>query len=498
MKTSLSKPIEVRVHKNASSRAKADLLVIPYFMKEKASPVQASASVELTEEQLRPLNLGDFNGSANQILCLYQEGQKEPRILLLGLGAVSSITTERLRRAYSAVLKWCQEHKLNTANLLLPKLESLPTSESVRGVIEGILLTNYTFHHNLPNDKQPTLSTVRLIGDATSRQVQEAVGVCQGILYARDLINENADQLTPPELAKASLSLAKSYPKLKATIFDEKRIKKEGLSLLEAVGRGAVHPPRFILLRYQGNPRSKDHTVLVGKGITYDTGGLNLKNPTGMEHQRSDMGGAGAVLGAMRALAELQLPVNVTAVIPSAENAIDANSYKQGDVYPSYSGKTVEIGNTDAEGRLILADALSYAVRNLKPSRVIDFATLTGAIVIALGDAAAGLFTNDDALAEELSAAGKTSEDQVWRLPLIEEYTSKLSSDRADLCNVGDRGGASITAALFLQAFVEETPWAHLDIAGVRFRKEAKHYHPKGATGFGVRLVIDFLRRLAK
>jgi len=474
------------------------VLVVPYFKEDRGSPAQCCKAIELTNEQLHPIQLGDFDASFEQTVCVYQEDGKEPRTLLLGLGPASSITLERLRRAFATVSKWCRENKLEVANLLLPQIDSLTTEEVVRGVTEGLLLSNYKFSHKKPDQKQNTLRTIRFVGDATSRQVQQTIAVCPAAAYARELGNESADRLTPPELAKAAQALSRTCDRLKITIFDEKRIKKEGMGLLEAVGRASLHPPRLIILRYQGKPTSKDHTVLVGKGVTYDTGGLNLKNPSGMEHQRSDMGGAAAVLGTMRALADLRLPINVTAVIPTAENAIDAASYKQGDVYSSYSGKTVEIGNTDAEGRLILADALSYAVDKLQPSRIIDFATLTGAIVVALGDAAAGLFCNDDTLAAELFAAGESSHDTVWRLPLIEDYQSKLSSDRADLSNVGDRGGASITAALFLQAFIEDTPWAHVDIAGVRFRKDAKHYHPKGATGFGVRLTIDFLRRLMK
>lgn len=267
------------------------------------------------------------------------------------------------------------------------------------------------------------------------------------------------------------------------------------MGLLLAVNRGSDSDPAFIIIEYKGNPKSKEKTVLVGKGITYDTGGLNIK-VSNMETMKGDMGGAAAVMGTIVAAASLDLKVNVTAVIPTTENSISSRSYKPGDIYKSYSGKTVEIGNTDAEGRLILADALAYAVDHLKPTRLIDLATLTGAMIIALGTETIGLFSNNDALADGLIRSGSDTYERVWRLPLHEEYRDQLKSDFADIRNIGGRAAGSITAAIFLQEFVGKTPWAHLDIAGTAYLEDgAKRYHPKYGTGSGVRLLIDFLEQ---
>jgi leucyl aminopeptidase len=283
---------------------------------------------------------------------------------------------------------------------------------------------------------------------------------------------------------------------VKATVFDKKRIQKEKMGLLLAVNQGSSIDPAFIILEYKGNPKSKDHTVVVGKGVTYDTGGLNLKPTGSMETMKCDMSGAACALGTIHAAASLGLKVNLTAVIPSTDNSIDSKSYKPGDVYSSYLGKTVEIGNTDAEGRLILADALAYASKNLKPTRMINFATLTGACVIALGEETSGLMSNNDPLAESISRAGNETFERAWRLPLFEEYKSQLDSDIADISNTGGREAGTITAALFLQEFVGNTPWAHLDIAGTAYLKKSRRYHPKNGTGVGVRLMIQLLENL--
>lgn len=270
----------------------------------------------------------------------------------------------------------------------------------------------------------------------------------------------------------------------------------EKMGLLMAVSRGSAVDPAFIILSHTGAPKSKEHTVLVGKGVTYDTGGLNLKPPSSMETMREDMSGAAAVLATVATAAALKLKCNVTAVVPTTENAIGASSYKMGDVYTAYNGTTVEIGNTDAEGRLILADALAYAEKKLKPTRMIDLATLTGSVVIALGDEFAGLFTKDDKLAKTLQQAGKKSQELLWRMPLPKSYFKKLKSNVADLRNIGSRAGGSIQAALFLEHFVKKTAWAHLDIAGVAFQTSESGYWPKNGVGFGVRLLINFLSSL--
>ena len=275
----------------------------------------------------------------------------------------------------------------------------------------------------------------------------------------------------------------------------KKQLEKEGFGLLLAVNRGSSCDPALIILQYRGQPHSNNNTVIVGKGITYDTGGLNLKVGVGMETMKCDMGGAAAVLGTMLAAATLGLKTNLTGVIATTENSIGPDSYKPGDVYTSYLGKTVEIGNTDAEGRLVLADALAYANAKLAPTRMINLATLTGSIVIALGEEATGLMSNSDELSLALSEAGETTYERVWRMPLYDEYQERLKSDFADLINVAGRPASANLAGMFLKEFVGKTPWAHLDIAGTAYLTKARHYLPKNATGVGVRLLIEFLEQ---
>ena len=485
-------------------RKEADLLVLPFWKDKKMAYPALEIGEQLKSMASLPLRSKDFIGKEGEVLFLYVANPKEQRIALLGLGEEDKITIEKLRRAYTSLAKVCQKGKIQKLNLALPNISSLNDSEVIRGVSEGLLLANYTFE-KLKKDSikdEPTVLLKKVVliagGKKTLAEAQKAVKLCNAVHYARDLVNGNADDVTPQTLVEQAKNLAKTYPQVKATIFDRKRIEKEKMGLLLAVNRGSVRDPAFIILEYKGNPRSKEHTALIGKGITYDTGGLNLKPTGSMETMKCDMSGAAAVLGTIRAAAELGLKVNVTGVIPSTENSIGSRSYKPGDVYVSYTGKTVEIANTDAEGRLILADALAYTVKNLKPTRMIDLATLTGAVVVCLGDEATGLMSNQDALAEALIKAGNATFERVWRLPLFEEYKKQIKSDIADIKNSGGRQAGTITAALFLEAFVGDVPWAHLDIAGTAYLNESKRYQPKHGTGVGVRLLIEYLEQLAQ
>jgi leucyl aminopeptidase len=300
-------------------------------------------------------------------------------------------------------------------------------------------------------------------------------------------------------LLRRSLKISKKkYSQVKTTILDKKRLEKEKMGLILAVGRAATREPALIILEYAGNPHSREKVAIIGKGITFDTGGLNIKVAgTGLETMKCDMAGAAVALGIIQAAADLKLKVNLISVLAVAENAIGPASYKPGDVYRSHSGKTVEISNTDAEGRLVLADAISYLQENYEPSQMIDFATLTGGIIIALGEEATGLFSNDDELAKQLEQAGERTHERLWRLPLYTEYKDYLKSSIADMKNSGPRKASSGSGATFIQQFVKKTiPWAHLDIAGTAYLSELKPYHPTAATGVGIRLLVDFLEHL--
>lgn len=481
--------------KSLQSVKAADTLLLPFWKGKKGAEAACDLG-ELAAELKAPLKAGDFEAKEGQVSLLYLSQRKEKRVLLLGLGEKEKVDVERLRRAYGAFGSAARKWKAERVNVVLPECE-LEEAEVVEGIADGLLLTNYAFTEYKTEKKDPVvlLKTAVLIGAGRSavQQANRLSKIASGVYQTRDLVNRNADEVNPTYLAALARQWGKDFASIKTTVFDKKRIEKEGMGLFLAVGQGAAVDPAFIIMEYKGAPKKKDHTVLIGKGVTYDTGGLNLK-PTGyIEDMKCDMGGAGTVFGLMYALAQLELKVNVTVIVASAENAIGAKAYKPGDVYTGYSGKTVEIGNTDAEGRLTMADALAYAEKKLKPTRMIDLATLTGAMLIALGEEAAGLMSNDDDLAEQLMASGERTYERVWRLPLYEEYKEQLKSDFADINNVGGRHAGSITAGLFLQEFVEKTPWAHLDIAGTAYLSKARRYHPKNASGIGVRLLVDFL-----
>ncbi len=486
-----------------TQRKSADLIVLPYWESGRG-PKAAALQGALERYGKLPISSKDFHAEEGEISLLYVEKGKEKRIILLGLGKEEKLSLEGLRRIYAKLSNFCQKRKLTKINLLLPnivQLRKVTVEECVKGVCEGILLTNYHWGQKTADKKKRVLlKHVTLIGilPKVSPLLRECEKLVEAVYFTRDLVNENADTVNPLYLREVAKNLSHKFPSIKTSIFDKKRIEKEKMGLLLAVGRASEFDPGLIFCTYRGDPRSKEHTLLVGKGITFDSGGLNLKPTGGIETMREDMAGAATVMGAIAAAASLELKTNITAVMPVAENAIDNKSYKPGDVYKSFLGKTVEIISTDAEGRLILADALAYSVKHLKPTRIIDFATLTGSMVVALGHGISGFFANQDKLADQLISAGDTAGEQLWRMPLYQAYKEDLKSKIADIKNCGTRAAGSITAALFLEEFVGDTPWAHVDIAGTAYLTKEYSYWPYGAVGFGVRLTVEFLKKLAR
>lgn len=484
-----------------SKRKEADLIVFPFWQRQK-KPSPATSLNTFSALAKSPIDSGDFTGKQGETLLLYTKGSKEKRCMLVGLGKEENLTVESLRGAYSNVAKECQKKAVSKINIVVPaisELRQIDVKECLKGIAEGILLTNYCWERLATlNEETVLLESASLIGIRPEMldTVRTCEEIAEGVYFARDLINGNADIVTPHYLGESAKNIAKKFPNVTAHVYDRKWIEKEKMGLFAAVARGSANEPAFIILSYKGHPRSKDHTVLVGKGVTYDTGGLNLKPTGSMENMRDDMSGAATVLATVASAASLKLKHNITAVVASTENAIDSKSYKPGDVYQSLSGMTVEVGNTDAEGRLTLADALTYSIKKLKPTRLIDLATLTGSMVIALGEGMSGLFCNDDKLSAQLLDASAHTAEILWRMPLHAPYKEQLKSDIADIRNIGGRSAGSITASLFLQEFVEGLPWAHIDIAGTAFRNKEQSYHPKNGVGFGVRLLIDFFQNL--
>lgn len=433
----------------------------------------------------------DFKGKNGEVALCYEGSQ---RILLLGLGKQENASVEALRKAYAAALRFAFSKKIKEIEILFPKCKQ--KEEFFRGIAEGLFLTNYSFsykNHSVKDDPIVLVEKVTFVGAGETEFLKGIEIITNGVHFVRDLVNANAD-----DKLSAVLKAVKELPaRVKVTIFDKKRLESEKMGLILAVSRASSVDPHLVQASYKGNPKSKEHIILVGKGITYDTGGLSIKPTEGMLSMKCDMSGAATVLGAVKVAAELGLKVNVTALMPLAENGIGSKSYKLGDVYAGYSGKTVEINNTDAEGRLVLADAMAYAVENLAPTCMIDLATLTGACVIALGEDFSGLFSNNDELAEELLESSENTDELIWRLPLHDDYKEAFKSEIADLVNSGGRDAGAIKAAIFLKEFVKEVPWAHLDIAGPAYISKGKHYHPMKGTGHGLRLLVDFLARRA-
>lgn len=438
----------------------------------------------------------DFQGKKNERLLIY--GSKGERYLCLGLGKRTNCSKDQLRLAYYQAAQFCIEKKWERVSMPLPT-GLVFSSEIPEILFQAWAFASYIWPKEKRSDFYPKIHWMG-ISQSERLSLYRQMELFQGVLWARDLINESAHTVTPEYLAQETVRWVRDLgAPVHVTVWGSKEIQEHKMGLLTAVAQGTSVEPQFIIVRYTGNPKSQDHTVLVGKGVTFDTGGLDLKTSSGMATMRGDMAGAAAVLATVQVAARLKIPVNVSAVVPATENAIGPNSYKPGDVFQAYDGTRVEIGDTDAEGRLILADALSYTLQHLAPSRIIDLATLTGSVVVALGDEIAGLFCNQDQLAQQLLDAAHHVGEPLWRMPLYSPYSKKLESSQADLCNIGGRAGGSILGALFLDHFVSKhtVPWAHIDCAGPAFLEKPLREWGRGGVGWGVRLLISFIENLS-
>lgn len=446
------------------------------------------------------LEPADFSGKAGQTLLLYPRGAVAPkRLLLVGLGKREKASAETIRRESATAVKEAQKLMVEAVTIGVHGDLSLEPEAAAQAFAEGIELGAYRYQRyqtglDASKSFEVKKSTVfTKTGARTAAGVNAGQAIARGVNFARDLVNGPGYAMHPPQLGEEALALGKRVG-LKVTVFDMAQLTEQGFGGILAVGKGSEHEPRFIIMEY-GQAKPGTPTIcLVGKGLTFDSGGLSLKPPEAMETMKSDMGGAAAVFGAMQALAELKLPLHVVGLVSSAENMPSSNAYRPGDIIKTLSGKTIEVLNTDAEGRIILADALFYAQR-YKPDAIVELATLTGAVIIALGSHATGLMSTDQALADRLSQAGETSGERVWQLPLWDEYAAMIKSQIADLKNIGGRAAGTITAGAFLAEFTGDYPFAHLDIAGTAWvDRPAKPYDTNGGTGIGVRLLIEFLR----
>jgi leucyl aminopeptidase len=439
----------------------------------------------------------DFKGEVKESVVLYPHGPAS-RLQVIGLGKASEITRDGIRRGAAIAGKTAQGLGADQMSLFLaPEISTVDTVEASQAMAEGVHAGSWRFAamKKPPEDPKPDLATVSLLfpegKDEAEKGRNRGAAIGAGHVFARGLQVLPGNVCTPTHLATTAKDLAKRHG-FEVTILDGDGIREEGMGALLAVAQGSTQDPRFIILEYHGAGDQSAPIVLVGKGITFDTGGISIKPAPNMEDMKFDMSGAAAVLGTFETLGRLKPKVNVVGLVPSAENMPSSTAYKPGDVVKSHLGKTIEVVNTDAEGRLVLADALSYAHR-FKPACVIDAATLTGAVVIGLGNHAIGLMSNDADLVKEVLGAGERAGERAWELPCWEEYHEQIKSDIADMKNVGGRTAGTITAGWFLREFVEGYAWAHLDIAGTAYTDRETGWLVKGPTGIGVRLFSEFI-----
>jgi leucyl aminopeptidase len=477
--------------------ATTDAIVVAVGEEKSLSPSAEALDQATGGAVLKAIAASRFTGKARQFLeIVAPAGIGAGRIVLAGIGKPAEASAKVWQDWAGAAHGQIANSGATSVTLMVDAMGGpLSDSDAAANVAFGLELASYRFDRYRTKEKpdqKPSLAEAAVMtkgaaaAEAAYRPMAE---VAAGVHLARDLVSEPANVLYPETLAERCKDLAQQG--VDVEIMDEARLESIGMHTLLAVGMGSARDSRVVVMRWLGADDEEAAPIaLVGKGVTFDTGGISIKPAGGMEDMKWDMGGSAAVIGAMRAIAGRNAKANVIGIVGLVENMPSANAQRPGDVVTSLSGQTVEVINTDAEGRLVLCDLLTYVQRTYKPAAIVDLATLTGAIIVSLGHHHAGLFASDDALAEGLATAGKAVGEPCWRMPLGEEYDKALKSDIADMKNVGGRDGGSITAAQFLKRFVDNgTPWAHLDIAGMAWSKEAKPTVPKGGTGYGVRLL---------
>ena len=445
----------------------------------------------------RALSVGRFKGRPDeQLAILAPPGIEAARILLIGLGKADSLDAATFLAIGGRIAAALNAAGESAASVAVDEIAGarIGTSEMAAYLAQGARLRAYRFDkyrtREKPEQKQTLKRLTFMLDDhgAAKKAFDPLEKIAEGVTLTRDLVSEPANVIYPVTLAERAKKLADLG--VHVEVLGEKQMKKLGMGALLGVGQGSAHESQLVIMQWRGAADAKQRPIaFVGKGITFDTGGISIKPAQGMEDMKWDMAGAGTVIGLMHALAARKAKVNVIGMVAAAENMPSGTAQRPGDIVTSLSGQTIEVINTDAEGRLVLADALWYCQEQFKPQAIVDLATLTGAVIVALGNVHGGLFSNNDTLAERLAAAGKATGELLWRLPLADAYDKQINSDAADMKNVGGRNGGSITAAQFLQRFIKDTPWAHLDIAGMAWSDKDAPTVPKGATAFGVRLL---------
>ena len=496
--------MEIRAEQGDIVQQKVDAIIVNLF-EGVTSPGGATGAVDqaLDGAISRVIKDGGCRGKDGTFTLIHTLGKlPAPRVVVAGLGKQEDFTLDKLRNIGAGAARFLRSARCTSGATIThgAGIGGLEPRDCAQALTEGTLLGLYTFdRHKKPKDDAIELEQLTVVEvdeprlDAVRRGVDRGAVLGEATNFARDLANEPGNKLTPSDLAERAQAMA-SEAGLECKVFDQPWMEEQGMGALLSVAAGSQQPPKFIVLRYKGG--GSTHLGFVGKGITFDTGGISIKPAAGMEHMKGDMSGAAAVIAAMGAIARLKPKIDVTMCVPTTENMPGGNATKPGDVVTTMTGKTIEVINTDAEGRLILADGLGY-MNQSKPDALIDVATLTGAISVALGDVAMGAMGNSDALYDRLQRAAAAAGEKIWQLPMYDEYKEQIKSNVADMKNTGGRNAGSITAAMLLKEFVDDTPWVHIDMAGVDIYDKVKGTTVKGASGIPVRTLVHLAFILA-
>jgi leucyl aminopeptidase len=500
--------VEIEAIAGDIEKFKTNTMVLTYF-EDSGDPgaIAASADKALEGHITQLIKSGEIKGKSGEITVLHSYGRlPSERIAIMGMGKKAELTTEIIRKSAAETLRFLRKKGAPEIGAVVPSpdISKIDTGMFVQSFVEGALLGLYSFRKHITKEPEyKDIARLTIIEADEPRLSAIKEGCAKGRIYAeaaifvRDMVNEPANYMTPTDMADAGKEVADTYG-LKINIFDRKQMQELSMGAMLGVCQGSDEPPKFIVLRYKGNDDTEKLDVgLVGKGITFDSGGLSLKPSEGMGDMKGDMAGGSAVMAVIGAIARLKIKTNLIAVIPTTENMPSGHAFKPGDVLTAMNGKTIEVISTDAEGRLIMADALAYT-KTFDVGCIIDVATLTGSCHVALADVYSGVFGNNQELINKIIAAGNETGELMWQLPMHERYKDQIKSDIADVKNTGSKYGGAVTAAKFLEEFVGNTPWVHIDIAGTSDTEKEEGYLTKGGTGIPVRTLIRFISNLTK
>ncbi len=474
------------------SEKRTDLLVIGCFLNEDYSNLLNKFNEEISIAGKEIISSIHKFGLLNELYTFSKHPAR--KILFAGLGNKNEFNTEKSRNITGKIIQYAKEFRITELSIIPFNF----SKEIIESLVEGIILSSYSFEKFKTSKNNNTVDNVSILIESNSKEYQKIINdisvICQSVNFGRDISNLPPNECSPEYLAKIALEIKNQG--IEAQIIGINSLKDMGLNGIVSVGSGSINTPKLIVLKYKGIKNGEEPILLVGKAVTFDSGGISIKPSEKMEEMKFDKCGGVNVLAIMKSLSSLKIKHNVIGIIPAVENMPSNSSYRPSDIINMYNGKSVEVINTDAEGRLILADALAFGIKQYKPKLIIDMATLTGACIIALGNNIAGIIGNDEKLIKKILDISKVTHEKMWELPLLDDHHDQIKSKNADIKNIGGRPAGAITAAAFLSNFVGKTPWVHLDIAGTAWNQEGsmlKSYNPPGATGFGIRTIIKFI-----